>query len=37
VKREKAKQPENDENRGDYPKHFFISLLPGAGTSALLP
>jgi hypothetical protein len=37
VKREKAQQPENDEDCGDYPKHVFISLLPGAGPSAMLP
>jgi hypothetical protein len=36
VKREKPKQPENDEDCGDYPKHVFISWLPGAGTSAML-
>jgi len=34
VKREKPKQPKNDQNCGDYPKHFFFSLLPGARGSA---
>jgi hypothetical protein len=34
VKCEKSEQPENDEDRGDYPKHFFISLPPDGGTSA---
>jgi hypothetical protein len=29
---EKSQQPENNRNRGDYPKHDFISLLPSAGT-----
>jgi hypothetical protein len=36
VKCEKSEQPENDEDRGDYAKHFFISLHPDAGTSARL-
>jgi hypothetical protein len=31
VKREKSKQPKNNQNCGDYPKHVFISLtLSGA-------
>jgi hypothetical protein len=34
VKREKPEQPKNDQNCGDYPKHFFFSLLPGARGSA---
>ena len=25
AKREISKQPKNDQNRGDYPKHIFIS------------
>jgi hypothetical protein len=36
MKCEKSEQPKHDENRSDYPKHFFISLPPGAGTSARL-
>ena len=35
VKCEKSKQPKNDQNCGDYPKHVFISLLLSAGTSAI--
>jgi hypothetical protein len=34
VKCEEAKQPKDDQNRGDYPKHVFISLFRGARTSA---
>jgi hypothetical protein len=35
VKCEEPKQPENDQNCGDYPQHFFISSLLSAGTSAI--
>jgi hypothetical protein len=35
VKCEKAQQPENDQDCGDNPKHEFISLFSGAGTSAM--
>jgi hypothetical protein len=35
VKREKPKQPKNNQNCGDYPKHVFISLLLSARTSAI--
>jgi hypothetical protein len=34
VKCEKSEQPEDDQNCGEYPKHFFISLLPGVRSSA---
>jgi hypothetical protein len=34
VKCEKSKQPKNNQDCGDYPKHLFISLLLRAGTSA---
>jgi hypothetical protein len=30
VKREKSKQPKNNQNCCNYPKHVFISLLLGA-------
>lgn len=32
MKREKSKQPKNDQNYGDYPKHGFISLQWSAST-----
>jgi hypothetical protein len=35
VKCEKTKQPKNDQNCGEYPKHVFISLFSGARTSAI--
>jgi len=31
VERKKSKQPKNNQDRGDYPKHVFISLLLSAG------
>jgi hypothetical protein len=34
VKCEKAKQPKNNQNSGDYRKRVFISLLLSARTSA---
>jgi hypothetical protein len=34
VKCEKPKQPKNNQDCGDYPKHLFISLCLRAGTSA---
>jgi hypothetical protein len=34
VKCEISKQPKNNQNCGNYPKHFFISLLLSARTSA---
>jgi hypothetical protein len=34
VKCEKPKQPKNDQNGGDYPKHIFISFLLSARTCA---
>jgi hypothetical protein len=36
VKCEKSKQPKNNQNCSDYPKHVFISLFPGAKTCALM-
>jgi hypothetical protein len=33
VKCEKSKQPKNNQNCGDYPKHVFFSLLLRARTS----
>jgi hypothetical protein len=36
VKREKPKQPENDQNCGDYPKHVVISLFLSASTPAMM-
>jgi hypothetical protein len=35
VKCEKPKQPKNDQNCSDYPKHVFISFLSSARTSAI--
>jgi hypothetical protein len=35
VKCEKSKQPKNNQNCGDYPKHVFITLLLSAKTSAI--
>jgi hypothetical protein len=32
---EKSEQPKNDQNGGDYPKHFFISLRLTARASAI--
>ena len=34
VKCEKSKQPKNNQDCGDYPKHLFISLRLRAGTAA---
>jgi hypothetical protein len=34
VKCEKSKQPKNNQNCGNYPKHVFISLRLRARTSA---
>jgi hypothetical protein len=36
VKCEKSKQPKNNQNCGDYPKHVFISLRLRVRTSAAL-
>jgi hypothetical protein len=36
VKCEKTKQPENDQNCGDKPKHVFISLFLSAITAAMM-
>jgi hypothetical protein len=36
VKCEKSKQPENDQNCGNYPKHVFSSLCPNASKSAII-
>jgi hypothetical protein len=36
VKCEVSKQPKNDQNCGDYPKHVFISLFPSARTPAIM-
>jgi hypothetical protein len=35
MKCEKSEQPENDQNGGDYSKHFFISLRFSARASAI--
>jgi hypothetical protein len=35
MKRKKSKQPKNNQNSGDYPKHVFISLFLSARTSAI--
>ena len=35
VKREKPEQPKNDQDCGDYSKHFFISIFPSKKTSAI--
>jgi hypothetical protein len=35
MEREKSEQPKNDQNGGDYSKHFFISLCLGARASAI--
>jgi hypothetical protein len=34
MKCEKSKQPENNQNRGDYPKHSF-SFLPVTSTTEI--
>jgi hypothetical protein len=36
IKCEVSKQPENNENCSDYPKHFFISLFLCAKTRAVI-
>jgi hypothetical protein len=36
VKCEKPKQPKNDQDCGDYPKHVVISLLLNARTAAIM-
>jgi hypothetical protein len=36
VKCKKSKQPKNNENCSDYPKHFFISLFLCAKTRAVI-
>jgi hypothetical protein len=36
VKCEKSKQPKNNQNCGDYPKHVFFSLLLRARTSEIM-
>jgi hypothetical protein len=35
VEGEKSKQPKNDQNGGEYPKHVFISLHLSTRTSAI--
>jgi hypothetical protein len=35
VEREKSKQPKNNQNCGDYPKHVFISLMLSGASSTI--
>jgi hypothetical protein len=36
MKSEEAKQPKNNQNCSDYPKHVLISLFLSAGTPAVM-